>query len=245
MAACQIARKTSRETIAGPGRIVDVLKRVGGATEELPVAEEQASMLSLLDGDRRGPHLADAAPCLDQAGLTGQFACLAVVEDQHVDPCDQALKLLLGDVDPEIHRVGDHEVGTGQLIEHVVLKGGRDVAEQNHSGRLVGLREIWGEVLEDIQLHRARLSLVHVPHVFPGPAEGLSGDYLKAREIDVPPLEEFDVLLREILADDADKIHGGEEAGRHGGVGCGAAQKVSAFIKRGLDRVESDGTENE
>ena len=89
-------------------------------------------MLPLLDGDIRRPHLADAATRLDQARLAGEFAGLAVIEDQHIDPGDQADQLLLRDVDPEIHGVRDDKMRTGQLIQDMMLERRGDISEQDH-----------------------------------------------------------------------------------------------------------------
>ena len=194
-------------------------------------------MLPLLDRHGRGAHLTDLTPRLDQAGFAGEFTGLSVVQNQHVDTGDQAEEFLLGDVDPEIHRVGDNEVGADQLVQHMVLKGRSDVAEEDHSRRAIRLGKIGSEVLEDIQLHRAGLALIHVPHVFAGPPEGFPRNNLQSSQINVPALEELDVLFWKVIPDDSHQIHRRKEARSDGSVGCGTAKQIGPFLDRGFDGI--------
>jgi hypothetical protein len=67
----------------------------------------------------------------DQAGFLGQFARLAVIEDEHVDPLEEVEQGGLGDVDPEVHRVGDDKLRFFHLVEHLQLQVGCDVGEED------------------------------------------------------------------------------------------------------------------
>ena len=65
---------------------------------------------------------------------------------------------------------------------------------------------------------------------------------LDAGEGDAVVFEHVEVLLGEIMADDADEIDGAaEEGGGEGGVGGGTTEEVLGFCGGGFDVVDGDG----
>ena len=108
--------------------------------------------------------------------------------------------------DPQVHRVRDDEFGPRGLIENVVLQVRSDIREEkNRCFRVTsGKRRI--EMLENIQLNGPCFSRVEIPHVFARPAERLAVDRLQTREVDATVLEQFHVLFRKVVTDDANKI---------------------------------------
>ena len=99
-------------------------------------------------------------------------------------------------------------------------------------------------MLEDIQCDRTRLANIQVPHVFARPAEGFSGNNLQAGKVDIALLEEFDVFVWKILADDSHEVHGAVEACGHASIRGGASQEVLMLLERGLDVIEGDRADN-
>ena len=169
----------------------------------------------------------------------------AVVKDEHVHAADEAGEGVFGDVDPEVHRVRDHEARLADLIEDMVLKVGRDVGQKDDWSLAVAVGQGGGEGLENIQLHGAGLTGVHVPHVFPGPAEGFAWNDLEAGEVDLAIAEKFDMFLREILADDANEADGREIRCGDGAVGSGATEEIFVFGELGFDVIQRDGANDE
>ena len=238
----EISGEATRKGVARAGGVVNVLEREGGAAEKLGFGtEEEASVLAFLDCDIGGAHFADFFASFDEARFAGELAGFTVVKDEHVHTADEAGEGVFGDVDPEVHRIRDDEARLADLVEHMVLEVWRDVGQEDDRGLAVGLGEGGGEGLENIQLHRAGLARVHVPHVFAGPAEGFSGNNLQAFEVDAAAAEEVDVLLREILADDADEAYRRETRCGNGAVGSGAAEEVFVFGELSFDVIQPDG----
>ena len=126
----------------------------------------------------------------------------------------------------------------------MVLKVGRDICQQNDRRRVVALGQGGGEMLEHIQRDRARLAGVHVPHVFAGPPEGLAGHDLEASEIDAALVEEFDVLFRKILADDADEIHRAEIRCGNRSIRSRASKQVFLLGELCFDVIQRDRSNN-
>ena len=245
-AAGQVAGEAAGEGVARAGGIVDILKRVGRAAEEIVVlAEEETAVLAFFHRDDTGTERLDFFAGFDQAGFLGQFARLAVIEDEHVDPLEEVEQRGLGDIDPEVHCVGDDKLRFFHLVEDLQLQVGRDVGEEDKVVRLEVVRKLRGEGLEDIEGDRAGFAGVHVPHVFSGPAEGFARGTLHAFEVDAAALEEVPVVGRKIFADDGHEIDRREVTGGDGGVGSRAAEKIETFLDGSFDVVERDGTNNE
>ena len=97
-------------------------------------------------------------------------------------------------------------------------------------------------MLEDIERDGQRLAGIHVPHVFAGPTEGLTGNDLKPLQIDASIAKEVDVLFGEILAHDADQIHWCEIRSRNRAVGSGSAQQVFVLGELRFDVIQPNGT---
>ena len=225
---------------------MDVLEREGGAAEKLGLGtEEETAVLAFFNRNIGGAHFADFFASFDEAGFAGELAGFAVVEDEHVHAADEAGEGVFGDVDPEVHRIRNDEAGLADLVEDMVLKVRRDVCQENDWSLAVAFGQGGCEGLENIQLHRAGLSGVHVPHVFARPAEGFPGNDLEAGEIDLAIAEKFDMLLREILADDADEADGREVRCGNGAVGSGATEEIFVFGELGFDVIQRDGANDE
>ena len=225
---------------------MDILERVSRAAEEIIIlAEKQTAVLAFFHRNNAGAEGLDLFAGFDQAGFFGQFACFAVIEDEHVDPLEEVEQGGLGDVDPEVHRVGDDELRFVHLVEHLQLQIGRDIGQEDEVTRFEMVRKLRGEGLEDIEGDRAGFAGVHVPHVFAGPAEGFPRGTLHAFEVDPALLEEVPVVGREVVAHDSHEIDRGKVTGGDGGVGRGAAEKIETFLDGSFDVVERDGTNNE
>ena len=100
-------------------------------------------------------------------------------------------------------------------------------------------------MLKNIQLHRAGLPGVHVPHVFSRPAKGLSRNNLQPVEVDAAAFQKLDVLLGKILTDNSDQVDRTEIRCCDSPVGGRAAQEIGMLLHLSLDVVEGYGTDNE
>src|SRR5581483_10514260 len=90
-----------------------------------------------------------------------------------------------------------------------------------------------------------RVAHVQIFVVPPAPMKRVAALALQALEIDAAAAEEIDVFVGKIPADDADDSHGGEEARAHGEVGRRSAQDALGGARWRLDRIESDGADDE
>ena len=202
-------------------------------------------MFALFDRDDTGAEGLHFFAGLDQAGFLGQFARLAVVENEHVDTLEQFEERGLGNVNPEVHRVGDDELGFLHLAEHLQLQFGGDVGQENKVARFVMVGKGRREGFDNIERDRAGLAGVHIPHVFAGPAEGLARIALHAFEVDAALLQKVPMVGREIFADDGHEVDRREIPGGHRGVGSRAAEKIETFLDRRFNVIERDGANNE
>jgi hypothetical protein len=85
--------------------------------------------------------------------------------------------------------------------------------------------------------------VVQVVVVASRPEEGLAaGDARDVARVDAPRLEDVHLRGAEVVADDADHAHVGEEARGEGEVGRGAAEHPLARAEGRLDRVERHGS---
>ncbi len=239
------ASETSGEGVARASGIVDVFERVGGAGEELVVAEEQAAVFAFFDGDVFRAEGADGGSGFDEAGEAGELAGFAVVEDEHVHAFQQSEEVVFGDVDPKIHRVGDDEFRARHLVEDVALQARPDIGEKDVWRGVVACGKFRREMLEDVELDAAGFARVEVPHVFAGPAEGFSLRDLQAGEVDLAAFEILDVRGREVVTDNTDHIHRGEKARADRRVGSRAAEEIGVFFDGGFDGIERDGANDE
>ena len=97
-------------------------------------------------------------------------------------------------------------------------------------------------MLEDIERDGQRLACIHVPHVFAGPTEGLTGNDLEPLQIDAAITKEVDVLFGKILTHDADQIHWCEIRSGNRAVGSGATQQVFVLSELRFDVIQPNGT---
>jgi hypothetical protein len=152
---------------------------------------------------------------------------------------------VLGDLDPEVHRVGHHELRVRDLVEGLVLHARLGVGQEQVLGRPAALGDLRVEVLEHVQVRRQRAARVPVGLVAPAPAEGLAAGDLQAAGVDPAAGQEVEVLLLEVAADDPDQVERPERARGGREVGRRAAEDVGAAVGCGLDRVVGQGSDDE
>ncbi len=239
------ASEAACEGVARAGRVVDVFERVGGAGEKPAVAKKQAAVFAFFDGDVFRAERTDGGTGFDEAGEAGELAGFAIVQDEHVHALEQREEVVFGDVDPEIHRVGDDEFRARHLVEDVALQTRADVREEDVRRGVVSGGKRRGEVLEDVQLDAAGFAGVEIPHVFARPTEGFALRDLQAGEVDVAALEILEVRWWEVVADDADHVHRREKARTDRRVRSGAAEEIGVLFHRSFDGIERDGTNDE
>jgi hypothetical protein len=86
------------------------------------IAEEQAAMLAFLHRDVAWAELADRGAGFDEARQAGELPRFAVVEMSMSTRFEQRQQVVLRDVDPQVHGVGDDELRARHLIENVALQ---------------------------------------------------------------------------------------------------------------------------
>ena len=139
-------------------------------------------------------------------------ARFAVVQNEQVDARQERVEIGARRFDPKIHRVGDDETRPLHLIEHVGLKFGRDVGQQDEivsRDRLAGsVRAEMSKTLSATdRVSRVFRSHVYSPdqrNVFPAtrctPSASILRDFQKSNSD-----------AGKIVADDADQIHRGKK----------------------------------
>ena len=85
-------------------------------------------MFSFFDGDVAGAAFTEPARGAEEIGFAREEAGFGVVEDEHIDAGKELEKAGLGDIDPEVHGVGDGEFWFLHLIENEVLEVGGDIS---------------------------------------------------------------------------------------------------------------------
>ena len=201
-------------------------------------------MFTLLDGDVLWPEFANEVASFDERIFASELAGFAIVEYEHVHPLEQRKEVVLGDVDPEIHRVGDDEPGPGHLVEDMTLQARGNIGKQDIFGVIISRRQRGCEMFKYIELDAAGRARVEVGVVFPGPAKGFAGGDLQPAKVDLAAAEKFHVRFREILADDAHEVDAGEEARADGGIGSRAAEQIGVFGEGCFDGIKTNGTYN-
>jgi hypothetical protein len=129
-AAVEVAEEAAREGVAGAGRVHDVLEHVAGDGEELVAGEKGRAVLASLGDDHLGTHIHRCAGRAGQIRLARQLADLGVVQQQAVDLGDRRLQRVPRRVEPEVHRVQAHELGSLTGSPDLELEIGLDVAEE-------------------------------------------------------------------------------------------------------------------
>ena len=102
-------------------------------------------------------------------------------------------------------------------------------------------REHRVELGEHVELRVERLRDLHVLVVAAGPEERApADDALEVVRVDPARCEDVELVVAEVLADDADDADVGEEARREREVRRSPAEDALALAERGLERVERD-----
>lgn len=163
----------AEEAVACARRIKDGVERIGGAGEEVLglFTEEVAAVLATFHDDKTGAFGLKFAACFDEVGGAGEFLGLAVVDDQEVDLFQHVMQALVGDVDPEIHGVGDDEISTGELLHGLDLIVRAHVRQHGDLGSGGGGVQLRQPGFQDIDAHGVRGAIVHVFMIFTTPGE--------------------------------------------------------------------------
>src|SRR5690606_12956093 len=109
---------------ACPGRVVDVLQRKRRRAEHAAVGEQECTVFSLLDDQRRRTHLTYEFCCADEIGFARELTRLGIVDNEEIDVLERASQLVRRMLYPEIHRIADDELRTVHLLEHRPLNAG-------------------------------------------------------------------------------------------------------------------------
>src|SRR5690606_35615623 len=139
-----------------------------------------------------------------------------VVDEQEVDPTEQLEQGIPLPLDPEVHRVACDQTRLADLIQHVELQLGIDVAEEDPLGVPEALGDVRLEVREDAEAGLEGFTGVEVEAVHPRPSEALAGQSGESGEIGIAAAQEAESRLREIVAYHSNHLNV-TEAGSGGG----------------------------
>ena len=136
------------------------------------------------------------------------------------------METLIRDLDPEVHGVGSDELRTGALLQRLELIVRAHVGEHGHlSGSAHRLGHLGQPVFQHVDAHLVRGAGVHVVEVFAGPGEAFAAAALDAFQGNSTAGEHLEVILGEVMTDDAHQMHGlAEDAGCKRGVGRRTAE---------------------
>src|ERR1044071_6165162 len=90
-----------------------------------------------------------------------------------------------------------------------------------------------------------RVAQIDILMIASAPVKGVASVALQSFEIDLTLIENIDVVLRKILADDADDADRREKARAQGEVRSRAAEDTLGRAERRLDGIESHGTDDQ
>lgn len=171
----QPAGEATEETIARAGGIKDALEWIGRAGKEiiLLLAKEEAAVLAALHDDKAWPFGLQSAACFHEVGCGRKFFGLSVVDDEEMDALEHFMQALVGDADPEIHRVSGDEVGL-HLVKHLHLIVRAHVGGDGHLGLARSRGELRLPLLQHVDAHLVSGAIVHVLVVFARPGEGFT-----------------------------------------------------------------------
>lgn len=235
----------AEEAVACAGGVKDGVEGVGGAGEEVLglFAKEVAAVFATLHDDETGPFGLQLATGFNEVGGLGEFFGLAVIDDEEVDLLHHVVQALVGDVDPEIHGIGDDEIGVGELLQSLELVVRAHVCQHGNLGGSSGGVKLWQPGLQDVDAHGVRGAVVHVFVVFTAPRKGGSAAALQAVEGDTFAAEQVQVSLWKVMPNDADEMDRlSEDAGSEGRIRCGATEQVFLRVLGGFDIVQGDGS---
>jgi hypothetical protein len=177
--------------------------------------------------------------------LARELARLFFVDDEKVDALEHLRERVGLPLDPEVHRVGDDELRSLDLLENLDLQGGVDVAEQDVVGVEVRLGELGFEIGEHVELRLERDAAHEVRVVAACPAEGLARRALEPREVDVAARKGFEVARRKIVSHDRDDANGRKHRRRVGRIRRRSADHVLGGDGGQLEVVERHRADDE
>ncbi len=153
----------------------------------------------------------------------------------------------MGDVDPEVHGVGDGQLAFREVVQELDLNLGVRVGEEDVLAVAIRLGDRRRRLLQHAQLREQRLALVGVVEVAPAPGEGpRTGPLLEPLQADVGELLELGaVILGPVAADRGHDADRRVERRRGGEVGARAAEHALRLVRRRVNGVDSDGPGNE
>ena len=144
---------------------------------------------------------------LHQARLARKLPDLALVDGEEVDFPERSLERIELARDPVVHGVAGNELRLPYLFQNVKLDFGIDVRKEHDIRVLIVIDDHRLERGQNIEIGGKGARLVQVVSVFALPVERLSFLLLKTPGIDGLALQELDVLLGEVLADNGDEAY--------------------------------------
>ena len=241
----EVAEEAAGERVAGPGGVEHHLERQGGRGEAARVVEHEDAVLALLHDQGARPQGADRGRGLHEVPLPAELARLLVVDEEDLHLLESLPQLVGLAVDPEVHGVAGHDAGPLDLLQHLALEDGVDVAEEDDLGAPVADGDLRLEELEDVEVGADRVAGVEVERVPAVPVEGLALRPLQPLEVDGPSVERGELPLPEVVADDPDEVDRGEEGGGHREEGGAAPEHALGAAEGRLDRVVGDAPDDE
>ena len=172
------------EGVASAGGVGELGERVGRGGEEVVFTEEHGAVFAFFDDDVARSHFEEAAAGDDEVGAFGEDFGFVFIDDEEVDAFEDIEEPGSGDIDPEVHAIGDDEWGGGALVENGELVVRAHVGEEDDAGAGGVGGEPRVEFLEDIDGDVERLAVVHVVVVATGPAEGATFDGVDVGGVD-------------------------------------------------------------
>ena len=252
------ANESPKEGIACAGGISQDVDRVGreaekGVSSEAVLgsrAEDHGPEFAKFDDNVRGAFFLKKRAGSNEVVLSGEEAGFGFVEDEEVDLLENLVEVILSDLDPEIHGVGNDELFLRRYLrEELELIEGGHVGEDDELGVLDLGRNLDLPVFQDVDGNVVGGAVVHVLMVFARPGEGGLVGLFKRGEVDAIVGKHVEMLLGEVMADDANEVGGGLLArslgSGEGGKGGAAAEKVRFVSSRGFDVVDGDRAADE
>ena len=194
----------------------------------------------------RGPIARIARAAFTRFHSPDELAGLRVVDQQHLDPPQRLPQLLGLAVDPEVHRVAGHDPGPLDLLEHLALQDGVDVAEEDDLGARGSAAGIFGsknsKTLRSVQMVSRELRSSEywpcqwkvLPSIRSSPSRSMGR-----------PAEGRELLLPEVVAHHPHQVHRGEEGGGHREEGRAAAEHALGAAEGRLDGVVGDAADDQ
>ncbi len=165
----------------------------------------------MLDDQRARAESHDGACSLHEIIVAGQHARFSVVDEQNIQAFENFKQGGAMILDPVIHGVAGDEFHTGHCFAHAVLQNRIDVGEEKEFGVAIGVGNFGLKSCEDVELSVVRFRFIDVFEIGALPKEAFAGRVLDATRIDVACGKYGFLLAAEVLADNGDNAHAGEE----------------------------------